>query len=89
MENQQIMRITRRPQRFEVLDRLQKILDDHSKLHAESFTPMTRKDAAKYLCICPETLTKHFNNGLIKGTKIGRKYLFAKQDLDRFLNSVL
>lgn len=87
MRNQRDEMVKKRIERIEIIDRLQRILNEHAEHSVDDLIPMTRKNAAKYLCICPETLTKHFNSGLVKGTRIGRKYLFTKRDLDRFINS--
>ena len=47
---------------------------------------MDGEDACIYLNICYRTLKKLFDSGELIGRKVGRRYFFTKENLDKWLN---
>ena len=58
------------------------------KKEAQAITKRTMDgaDACIYLNICYRTLKKLFKSGELKGRRVGRRYFFTRENLDKWLN---
>lgn len=50
---------------------------------------MTKKELQAYLRICPATVQKLMNQRAIPYVKLGKRVLFRKSDVDKFMESKL
>lgn len=57
-----------------------------NKYQVEPTEILTLQEAADYLKVTRETLTKLVNSKEIKGTKVGREWRFFKIDIINFMN---
>lgn len=70
------------------LQRIEKLLQDHMFLNGHKLDkPYTLSEAAEYCRMPVPTFRKHLSKRNVSGSKLGKRWLFTKEDLDKYLQS--
>ena len=72
---------------FEMMLELKTDLDELKRMRMVAEDKwLTRKEAAKYLKVHVDTITRLVNSGQLKKSNVGRNLKFKQSDLDQYLD---